>query len=147
MTWDTHTDIDETRELMAFWANQYDQPDFYTWGMVIKETGQLIGTFAFVDLSDRHQLAELGYCIGKEWWNQGYTTEAGRALLAFGFDQLGLNRIQAVHDVRNPSSGRVMEKLGMRHEGTIRQARLVKGQFVTISLYGMLVTDWQDQKN
>lgn len=143
VTWDTHANVEETSKLMAFWEKQYEQADFYLWGMVIKETGQLIGTFAFTDLSDRHQIAELGYCIGKDWWNQGYTTEAGQALLAFGFDQLGLNRIQAVHDVRNPASGRVMEKLGMTLEGTIKQARLVKGHFVSICLYGILAQDWK----
>lgn len=147
VTWDTHTSLEETRELLSLWVKQYDQPDCYIWGMVIKETGELIGTFAFTGVSDRDQVAELGYAIGKNWWNQGYTTEAGRAILSFAFDQVRLNRIQAVHDVRNPASGRVMEKLGMTHEGTIRQARLVKGQFVTIALYGMLTEEWQDQRN
>lgn len=147
VTWAPHTSLDETRELLSLWTKQYGQPDFYTWGMVLKETEELIGTFAFVSLSDRDQVAELGYAIGKNWWNQGYTTEAGQALLAFGFEQIGFNRIQAVHDVRNPASGRVMEKLGMTYEGTIRQARLVKGQFVTIALYGMLAADWPNQQN
>lgn len=147
VTWDTHETVEETQELMAFWEKQYDRSDFYLWGMVLKETGQLIGTFAFTDLSDRHQIAELGYAIGKAWWNKGYNTEAGQAILAFGFDQLGLNRIQAVHDVRNPASGRVMEKLGMTLEGTIRQARLVKGQFVSINLYGILAQDWKNQSH
>lgn len=147
VTWETHATVEETQELMAFWEKQYDRSDFYLWGMVLKETGQLIGTFAFTDLSDRHQIAELGYAIGKAWWNKGYNTEAGQAVLAFGFDQLGLNRIQAVHDVRNPASGRVMEKLGMTLEGTIRQARLVKGQFVSINLYGILAQDWKNQSH
>lgn len=142
VTWDTHTSLEETRELLSLWTKQYDQPDFYIWGMVIKETEELIGTFAFVSISDRDQVAELGYAIGKNWWNQGYTTEAGRAILSFGFDQLGLNRIQAVHDIRNPASGRVMEKLGMTHEGTIRQTRLVKGRFISICLYGILAEEW-----
>lgn len=147
VTWDIHTSLEETRELLSLWVKQYDQPDVYIWGMVIKETGELIGTFAFTGVSDRDQVAELGYAIGKNWWNHGYTTEAGLAILSFGFDQLGLNRIQAVHDVRNPASGRVMEKLGMTYEGTIRQARLVKGHFVSICLYGILAQDLNPSTN
>lgn len=143
VTWPTHANLQETQELLASWVKAYQEDDFYTWGMEIKATGQLIGTFAFVGFSDRDQVAELGYCLGKDWWNQAYTTEAGQAILAFGFNQVGLNRIQAVHDVRNPASGRVMEKLGMTLEGVIRQARLVKGQFVSINLYGLLAQDWR----
>lgn len=142
VTWPTHANLQETQELLASWVKAYQEDDFYTWGMEIKATGQLIGTFAFVGVSDRDQVAELGYCLGKDWWNQAYTTEAGQAILAFGFNQVGFNRIQAVHVVRNPASGRVMEKLGMTLEGVIRQARLVKGQFVSINLYGLLAQDW-----
>lgn len=147
VTWAPHANLAETQELMAFWASQYDRPDFYTWGIELKATGQLIGTFAFVGVSDRDQVAELGYALGKNWWHQGYATEAGLAILAFGFDRLSLNRIQAVHDDRTPASGRVLEKLGMTYEGTIRQARLVKGKFVTLCHYGILVEDWTARTN
>lgn len=146
VTWTSHANLAETQKLLTSWAEAYEQPDFYNWGMVVKDTGQVIGTFTFVGVSDRDQVGELGYCCGQTWWNQGYTTEAGRALLTFGFDQLGLNRIQAVHDVRNPASGRVMEKMGMTYEGTMRQARLVKGKFVSLSLYAILAQDWQKPK-
>ena len=60
--------------------------------------------------------AELGYWIGVPWWNRGYATEAGRALLDFGFGTLGLHRIMAHHMMRNPASGRVMQKLGMTRD-------------------------------
>ncbi|MFC3928130.1 GNAT family N-acetyltransferase [Streptococcus caprae] len=141
VTWETHANSEETAELMAFWCQQYDQPNFYNWGIEIKETGELIGTFTFVSLSERDLVAELGYCIGQQWWNKGYVTEAGKALLDFGFQQLGLNRIEAIHDVRNPASGRVMEKLGMSYEGTMRQIRKVKGQFVTVKPYSILAKE------
>ncbi|MFA9413971.1 GNAT family N-acetyltransferase [Streptococcus sp. E29BA] len=143
VTWDTHASPADTRELLSLWTKQYDRPDFYNWGMVIKETGQLIGTFSFVAVSERDSMAEVGYCIGKHWWNKGYVTEAGQALLAFGFNEIGLNRIQAVHDVRNPASGRMMEKLGMTHEGVMRQVRLVKGVLVKLAMCAILAEDNQ----
>ncbi|HEY9738517.1 MAG TPA: GNAT family N-acetyltransferase [Trichocoleus sp.] len=89
-----------------------------------------------------NQLAELGYWIGKPYWGNGYCTEAARALLKFGFLNLGLNRIQATHYSDNPASGRVMQKIGMTHEGRRRQHTFRWGEFKDIELYGILKQDW-----
>lgn len=141
VAWEPHSDIAVTQGLLNRWAEQYQDPSFYNWGIEIKATGEVIGTFTFVSISEKDKLAKLGYCIGKAWWNKGYVTEAGRAIMDFGMDKLGLNRIEAVHEVRNPASGRVMAKLGMTYEGTMRQARLVKGEFVSLALYALLASD------
>ncbi len=87
--------------------------------------------------------AELGYWIGKPYWNHGYCTEAARAVLQFGFEQLDLNRIFAHHFVRNPASGRVMQKLGMTHEGCLRQHVKKWDAFEDLELYGILKSGWQ----
>jgi len=68
-----------------------------------------------------HRRAELGYWIGRPFWNRGYATEAARALITFGFETLQLNRVHASHLTRNPASGRVMTKAGMTFEGILRQ--------------------------
>ena len=67
-------------------------------------------------------MAEIGYCIGRPWWNRGITSEALSAVINFMFDQVGANRVQAKHDVNNPHSGLVMKKCGMKYEGTLRSA-------------------------
>ncbi len=82
--------------------------------------------------------ANLGYWIGKPHWNLGYATEAARAVIAAGFGELGLNRIYAFHLARNPSSGRVMEKLGMLLEGTARQHTMKWGKYEDLVSYGIL---------
>jgi RimJ/RimL family protein N-acetyltransferase len=87
--------------------------------------------------------AELGYWVGRPFWNRGYATEAAAALAEFGFAVLKLNRISARHLARNPASGRVMEKLGMRREGTARQAVKKWGQYEDLVLYGLLRQDWR----
>ena len=84
------------------------------------------------------QRAELGYWIGRPYWNQGYCTEAARAVLDFGFEQLGLNRIYASHFTRNPASGRVMQKLGMTHEGRLRQHVRKWDAFEDVEVYAVL---------
>lgn len=94
-------------------------------------------------LVPENQLAELGYWIGKPFWGKGYCTEAAAALLQFGFKDLGLNRIQATHYSDNPASGRVMQKIGMVHEGRRRQHTYRWGAFKDIELYGILQQDWE----
>ena len=86
--------------------------------------------------------AELGYWIGKPFWNEGYATEAAVAVLDFGFNELGLNRIHAKHMARNPSSGRVMEKAGMQLEGTARQDAIKWDRYEDLVSYALLLEDW-----
>jgi RimJ/RimL family protein N-acetyltransferase len=101
----------------------------------------LIGAMG-IHISQSHNRAELGYWIGVPYWNQGYCTEAARAVLRYGFETLGLNRIQARHLARNPASGRVMIKIGMRHEGTMRQAVIKWEAYEDIKLYAILRSEY-----
>jgi RimJ/RimL family protein N-acetyltransferase len=99
--------------------------------------GRLIGAIGLiVERSGRK--AEMGYWIGKPHWGKGYATEAARAVIAFGFDGLSLNRIFAHHMTRNPASGRVLEKAGMTFEGELRQHVLKWDRFEDVRIYGIL---------
>ncbi len=89
-------------------------------------------------LDARHQRAELGYWIGVPFWGQGYATEAARATVDYGFNTLGLNRIEALHFTRNPASGRVIQEIGMTHEGCLRQHVRRWDQFEDLAAYGIL---------
>lgn len=107
----------------------------------------LIGSIG-IDISKEHQHASLGYWIGKPFWNQGFATEAARAVVVFCFKVLDLHRVQAKHLVRNPSSGRVMQKIGMSYEGTERESTKIRGAFETLANYAILKSDYlQLQKN
>lgn len=104
--------------------------------------GTLIGAISLMRIAAGHK-AELGYWIGKPYWSCGYCTEACRAVLAYAFGTLGLQRVYAHHMARNPASGRVMQKAGMSHEGTLRQ-HLRKGErFEDVELYGILRSEWE----
>jgi RimJ/RimL family protein N-acetyltransferase len=90
-------------------------------------------------LCPQHARGELGYLIGKRYWGRGYCTEAVRAALRYAFNELKLNRVFAEHFSRNPASGRVMQKTGMRYEGILRQhLRKLDGQFEDAVTYGIL---------
>jgi len=105
---------------------------------------QLVGAIA-LSIKSAHERAELGYWIGVPFWNRGYATEAATMVLRFGFGELGLNRIHARHFVRNPSSGRVLQKLGMRYEGRLRRHFRRWGAFEDVEQYGILADVWRPQ--
>ena len=90
-----------------------------TFAIVETKTGELVGAISLM-IKREHRRAELGYWIAPDRWNSGYATEASQRLLDFGFELLGLHRIEADHFVRNPASGQVMRKLGMEPEGMKR---------------------------
>lgn len=139
VTWEPYTSVEQVLARLKLRVAYYEETKaFYDWGIVLKESQELIGTFSIVNISEQDEAVELGYCIGQLWWGQGIVAEAGRAVLAFVFHELGCHRAHACFDVRNPASGEVMKKLGMTYEGTFREARKVKGEFVTISQYSIL---------
>ncbi len=113
-----------------------------TYAITLHETGELCGAIS-LSLKPEHQRAEMGYWIGVPYWGRGYCTEAARAVRDFGFRALELHRIMAVHLTRNPASGRVMQKIGMRHEGTLREHILKWGVFETIECYAILRSEWE----
>jgi RimJ/RimL family protein N-acetyltransferase len=104
----------------------------------------LIGSIG-MEIQDEHEHARLGYWLGVPYWNRGYGTEAVKAVLAYGFDTLHLHRIYAPHFSGNLASGRVLQKVGMRHEGRLREHYVRFGRRVDLELYGMLESDFREQ--
>ncbi len=119
----------------------YEEGASATFAVVLKNEARLVGAVSLRIERDVNK-AELGYWVGKPFWNHGYATEAANAILAYGFEELRLNRIHARHLARNPASGRVMEKAGMVLEGTARQDAIKWGQYEDLVSYGMLREDW-----
>ena len=107
---------------------------------VTQEQDGVVGAIS-LKLNFAHRRGELGYWIGVPFWNRGYATEAAKALVDYGFDALGLNRIEAHYLMRNPTSGRVLKKVGMKHEGILRE-QIVKWDVAEdMGLYACLASD------
>ena len=102
--------------------------------ITIRSDGSFLGLIA-LHLDDNRKAAELSYWVGKPFWNQGYATEAVKAILRHGLEDLGLDRVYAAHFVRNPASGRVMLKAGMLHEGFLPAHTEKWGKFEDLVLY------------
>lgn len=90
-----------------------------------------------------HNRAEIGYVISTKNWGKGYGTEVANAVISFGFEQMELERIQARCFIDNIASQRVMEKVGMTYEGTLRKAMFVKGKFQDIKIYSILREEFE----
>lgn len=101
-------------------ADHAARGDLYVFAIERKADRLLLGAIS-LGIAAPHRRAELGYWLGVPFWNQGYTSEAAQRVVAFAFEQLQLNRVQATYLPGNPASGRVMEKAGLAREGTLRQ--------------------------
>lgn len=139
LMWPTHANVDVSRQVLEDWCGSYVNDDYYQWAIVLKENGnEPIGSIAAVRMNEAVSSVEIGYCIGRRWWHQGITSEAMKAVMDFFFDQVGANRVEAGHDPRNPHSGMVMRKCGMKYEGTLRSASRNNQGICDKSWYSML---------
>ena len=113
------------------------------WAVALREDDRAIGHVSLFALNPPHQRAELGYALGKRWWRQGLAREAVTLALRHGFERLGLRRIEADIDPRNEASIGLMQRLGFRHEGTLRERWYVAGELQDSALYALLARDWR----
>ena len=142
LTWPTHSNIDVSRSVIENWVNSYSDEKSYQWAIVLKENGdEPIGSIGAVHMNEAVSMVHVGYCIGKAWWHRGITSEAMKAVIDFFFEKVGANRIEARHDPRNPNSGKVMKKCGMKYEGTLRSSGQNNQGICDECYYGLLKED------
>ncbi len=138
LTWPAHGSIDVTRRVLEDWIPRYGDGGYFQWAIEWKETGRAIGSIAVVRLDEETESAEIGYCLGRDFWGRGIMPEALRAVMDYLFAVVGLNRIASCHDVNNPKSGRVMVKAGMKMEGILRGAEKNNTGICDVVRYALL---------
>ena len=139
LRWPAHDTVNTTKKIIQMWVDGYARDDFYQWAIVLKNNGNgPVGTISVVDRNDALNILHIGYCIGSRWWNQGITSEAFSGIIPFLFEQVKANRIESQHDPRNPNSGKVMIKCGLKYEGTLRQADISNKGVVDAAVYSIL---------
>jgi RimJ/RimL family protein N-acetyltransferase len=111
--------------------------------IVLQETGRLVGDIILIWSEAEHRGGEVGYIISPEHQGHGYATEAVRAVLALAFDGLGLHRMTGRIDERNPASGRVLTKAGMRQEAVLVENEWFKGEWGTEVDFAILDREWR----
>jgi [ribosomal protein S5]-alanine N-acetyltransferase len=144
LDWGPNTAADTERFLaVASSAREATPRTAYHLAVVLKAAGRLIGGCRIEIRSPAHGGGDLGYALARTAWGKGYATEAAGALLEFGFERLVLHRIWATCDVENHASVRVLEKIGMRREGQLRQNVRRQGEWRDSYLYAVLRPEWR----
>lgn len=138
-----HKDVSETVERVLKIVNDYANSEFCYWGIELKDNGELIGEIDLYDFDSATDNCEVSYSIGPNWWNQGYGTEALRAVIDFAFRSMNVHKIAAAHNTDNPASGKIMQKVGMEQEGVIRHMiRNAKKQYKDCAIYGIFKEEY-----
>jgi ribosomal-protein-alanine N-acetyltransferase len=142
--WETYTSLADARSFLESTLARYERGEPAYWGIERRASGRLIGSIGFEWWAPEDFAAEIGYSLGRPYWNQGLMTEALRAVMRFGRDTLDLHRIQARVEAENIGSRRVMEKCGMQYEGAMRECVFGDGRFIDLQLYAILRSERDD---
>lgn len=127
--WKKHKSVNETLSLYTSWLEEYKNPKTFRWIVELKNNKDVIGT---IDVSKKYLdygTCSIGYCYGEKYWNQGYATEALLGVMKYLFLEAEADTIYAEHLHLNPASGKVMQKVGMKYEGTLRSRIIDKQGF------------------
>lgn len=142
--WEERTEQDVRRFVQMFLDWQQERPRYrYQFAIVTFNDARLIGSCGIRLKSPDSREADMGYELDPEYWGKGLATEAARALLNFGFHGLGMHRISATCIAENISSIRVLERIGMRCEGRLRENEWMKDRWWDTLLYGILEDEWR----
>ena len=137
-----HNSIDQTRTWIDRLGTDFKQGEALFWCLAFPGDGAAIGAAGFWNFDSSRHCAEIGYELHPEYWGQGLMGEALRAILDFGFLQLGLHRVEANPLAGNDGSQRLLENLGFQLEGTLRQRHFFRGAYIDQLYYGLLEDEW-----
>ena len=138
------TNEEQSKEYVnRFLKFQQDEPrNFVRFAILLKSNGSLIGECGINMPNIDHREGEIVYRFHKDYWGHGYACEAAYKVIDFGFNEIGLHRIEAMCDSRNMVSARVLEKVGMKKEGCLREHQYVKGHWRSSLLFSILENEF-----
>lgn len=134
---------DELSRALALYRAAFQRKERIAWMIVPDGESAGAGLISFNALNLHDRRGEIGYTLGREWWGQGYARKAAELVLAFGFDDLGLHRIEATVMTGNMRSRRLLERLGFQEEGLLRQYKLARGSPRDFWMFGLLEFEWR----
>lgn len=142
LLWEPHNSIEYTKKFIDIVLSKYKIGEYNDWAIVLKENNKMIGTCGFTRIDEYNSIAEIGYVLNPKYWGYGIATEAAKKVIAFAFEVLRVNRVEAKFIFGNEASLKVMNKVGMKFEGYQREAMFVKGKFRTIGTSSILKREY-----
>jgi RimJ/RimL family protein N-acetyltransferase len=147
MDWGPNTEDETTEFIKRSVSAQNEKPRrHFNLGIMLKDTGKLIGGCGINVSNPENREGWLGYCLNRNFWGKGYATETARGLIKFGFEKLDLHRLFATCDPENLASAHVLEKSGMKREAHLREHKWSKGKWRDSYLYAILEQEWKQLK-
>jgi ribosomal-protein-alanine N-acetyltransferase len=140
-TEDPFATVEESLKMVVLLKSLLDVTQGIRWAIARKKDDRVLGTCGFHNVKPEHSRAEMGYELGKEYWRQGIMSEALTAIIAYGFDVLKLNRIEAFVNFGNKRSTGILEKIGFTQDGLLRNYEFARGKFVDQYCYSLLKSD------
>ncbi len=137
----TYKSEDEVRELLGKYIDGYKSYTYFRWAVILKHTGECIGQAAYFLVDEHNHFGEIEYCIGTSFQGKGYATEATRAIIDYGFDVIGFNKVQICVRPSNAASNRVIDKCGFTYEGTLRDYFYIDGKYEGRKYYSILKSE------
>jgi len=130
--------LEATKEQMTFFKNLENDGTGIWWAIVSPDQKIFYGAGGFCDLSTVHRKAEIGFWLFPEFWGKGIMKEAMPLICNYGFENLGLHRIEGFVDPENANCKKAMAKLDFQHEGTMKECEIKNGKFISIEIYAKL---------
>ena len=143
LLWREHEDIYFTLDYLNYINRRYALGDFYDWAIIERESRRMIGTCGFTKIDVPNNSAEIGYVLNPDFHRRGFGREAVKRVLKFGFEELGLNRIEARFMQGNEASLALMKSVGMTFEGYMRDLIFVKGSYRTVGISSILRSEYE----
>lgn len=145
-TWSRHETLEDSIGFIERVNERVRLRQAYHWGILYKPKGLLIGRTGIINVDPVNERSEIGYALASEYWNLGIVTEATKRIVAFLFNEVGFNRLEARCNENNPGSYRVMEKIGMTCEGLLRKQLKINGMFLDQRTYSILKEEYFEEK-
>jgi len=147
LTWTEHYNINNTNMVVTLWEKSYKNNEYYNWAIEEKLNGHVIGSINLMNLDNYNENCEVGYCLGRTFWNQGIMTEILYEILYFAFTEVKFERITARRHINNIASGMLLKKCKFVYEGTLRKiVKDNKGVFADCKYYSILRAEYLNQK-
>lgn len=145
LTWKAHEHEAETEAHLGELVSKYSDCFSFDWLIVPKGLGKPVGSIGVVQFSEKTSSFDIGFALGRRWWNQGIMTVAVSRVVAFLFKEVGAKRVCAQYDTENHASRAVLGKVGMTYEGTIRQAGVNNRGIIDIGICSILVSEYHQR--
>ena len=144
---ESFTDLGQALEIISCWAERFEKNEGYRWGIAETATDKIIGSCGYHNWDKEHYKAEIGFELHPDYWRKGVMSEVLRPVIAFGYNEMNVNRIEAFYDPDNLASKSCLEKAGFIFEGVLRQAAYEKGVFCDAAVCSMLRDEYMKKQS